>query len=178
MGTWINDDGLVIRFGVEEAVLRNIGAYRTHGPRRFVEVIVDPANRFFPEQDDGFDEEILNDQFAIPAGAFIESVEIMTYEDFTGTGVLSVGLTAQDRALTGATHDDDALVDEASVANLNAGGTNVAAWVGSLVGETLDEARLLTWKVDTADLAGGKATIRVRWSVPPKTEDTLAWDKS
>lgn len=174
---WINDDGLVIRFGTEEAVFRNIGAYRSHGPRRFVEVIVQSDE--LPAHDET-GPTILNDQFAIPAGAFIESVEIVTYDDFDSAAdamTFNLGLVSQDRT-TGLSADADALIDAATQAEMNTGGVNIAGWVGDAVGTVLEDAKLLTWQVETATATDGHATIRVRWSVPPKDEDTLVWDKS
>ena len=172
MGTWINDDGLVVRFGIEEAVQRNIGAYQSHGPRRFVEVIAQAGE--LPLAADS--STILNDQFAIPEGAYIEDVEIVTTTTFVGAdATFDLGVINQDRSTGG---DPDGFVEAATLAELNAGGTNVAGWVGDLVGTTLDAAKLLVWNVSTANLTAGAATIRIHWSVPPKSVDTLAWDKS
>jgi hypothetical protein len=176
--TWLNDDDLMIKFGIEEATLRNIGAYCMYGPVQWVEILVDhselPLNA-------ASDVTILNDNFKIPAGAFIESVTIRVPDEaFDSAGdalVFTLGAVNADRSLS----DDTPLgfVDSATQTELNAGGTNTAGWVGSLVGTVLSEAKLLSWDTTTADATAGTTVIRIEWSMPPKNaEDTLVWSKA
>lgn len=176
---WTNDDGLTIKFGTAEAVFRNIGAYSQDGPVHWVEVLVDHSE--LPAVADNA--VILNDNFAIPAGAIIEGVEIrVPTEAFTGTGAtFCLGTANKD----GTGIDTDALIDEATLTELNAGGTNDSGWATSNTLEgvsprvPLAAPKLLTWEVNTAALTAGKTVIRVFWSVEPKNAvDTLVWNKS
>lgn len=171
MSTWINDDGLVVKFGATEAEDRNVGAYNVEGERNILEVILDFNE--MPAVADG--SVILNDHFQIPTGAHIEAVEIVDYVDFVGaTATVNVGTIDTDRTSNA---DVDGLVAAATIAELNAGGENTAGWVGAQVGTTLTANKLLTWEVDTAALTAGLATVRIKWSVPPVVGDTLVWTK-
>lgn len=176
---WTNADGLIIRFGVEEAEFRNIGAYNMSGPVHWVEILVDHSE--LPAHD-AADVTILNDKFAIPAGAFIEEVQILppteAFDSSNDDLIFNLGtVTQSDRSLS----DDTplGLVNAADQTELNAGGTNTAGWVGSQVGTVLTESKLLSWQTTTATATAGKTVIRVKWSIPPKNaEDTLVWNKS
>lgn len=180
--TWYNSDGLMVKFGIEEAVLRNIGAYCTDGPVHWVEILVDHAE--LPLLADNL--VILNDQFAIPAGAVIEGVTITKptelFDSSDDGETFNLGLINQDRD----TGDDapTSLINAATQAELNAGGRNISGWIdgGDTVvntGVALTAAKLLTWEVNTTQPTQGKTTIRIEWSIPPKNaSDTLVWSKA
>lgn len=179
--TWINADGLAVKFGTAEAVKRNIGAYGQVGPVHFVEILIDHSE--LPLVADG--PVILNDNFALPAGAKIERVLGMSpTESFvspSNNGVLNIGLIDQDdRSSNGVTA---ALVNAATQTELNAfaaaGTVNASGTDGSAVGTVLSQAKLLTWEVDTNQFSAGTTTVRIEWTVPPKNGvDTLVWNKS
>lgn len=180
MAIWTNNDGLRVRFGVDETVPAKVTEYRTHGPRRFVEILIDPL--LLPTVAEN--SVILDDSYTLPEGAQIEDVDIFTSDDFTaGTGTLNIGIIKREADAT-ITTDVDALVVAATVAELNTGGRNVAGWVGDRVangpgaGLRLENMVWLTWEVDTAAIVGGFATVRVYFSIPKEEGDTLAWDKT
>lgn len=176
--TWLNEDDLMVKFGIEESTLRNIGAYCMYGPVHWVEILVDHSELPLNAESDTT---ILNDNFKIPAGAFIESVTVRVPDEaFDSSGdalTFDLGLVNADRSLSD--DDPDALIVAATQAELNAGGTNTAGWVGVAVGTVLSEAKLLSWDTAGADATAGTTVIRIEWSVPPKNaEDTLVWSKA
>lgn len=181
MTKWINDDGLVVKFGIEEAVKRNIGAYGQVGPIHFVEILIDHSE--LPLVADG--PVILNDNFALPAGAKIERVIGMSptevFDSPSDNGVLNIGLIDQDDRTSNG--DTAALVNAATQTELNAfaaaGTVNASGTDGTAVGSVLAQAKLFTWEVDTNQFSEGTTTVRIEWTVPPKNaEDTLVWSKS
>jgi len=171
----INADGLAVRYGINEAVQTNIGSYTNFGPVHQLEILVDYSE--LPAVADG--QVILDDAFAIPAGALIEEVEILpatTDFDSTADGSLfNLGVINQDRTSNALT---DGLIDDATETEVNTGGTNTAGWVGALVGTVTAYNYLFTWEVNGEAATAGAWSVRVRWSVPPKNSDTLAWSKS
>ncbi len=170
MGTWTNDDGLTIRIGVAEAEKGLIGEYRNDGPEHVVEVYLD-WNELPAVASNSVNISTLN---KLPANIQIEAVEIVTYTDFDSAGdamTLNVGIADADGGST--VTDVDALVVAATQAELNTGGTNVTGWVGAAVGTVIAESTYLTWEVDAAAATAGSGVLRVFYSVPKKTTDTL-----
>lgn len=174
MASFINDDGLAVRLGPSEAELRNVGEYRTNGPQRLLEIIVDADD--LPAVADN--STVVDYNYKIPSGVQIESVDIETYVDFDSSGdgmLLSVGVVDSDGS---SDPDVDFLVIAATQTELNAGGENIAGWVGAGVGAVTTKSLVLTWEVDTAAATAGQAVIRVKYSVPPPSGDTLVYSKS
>lgn len=169
---YINEDGLQVKYGLDEVVPSLVTEYTTDGPKRLVEILIDADNA--PAVADG--SVVISYGYVIPAGAVIGDVTITPTGTFTGTSTLNIGVTDLDGG-TDLT-DVDALVAAATVAELNAGGTNTAGWIGTLPGTVLTEAVHLTWEVDTAAIADGKASIRFEWEIPKQIDDTLVWNKS
>lgn len=173
MATWTNDDGLTIKSGVTEAVNSKVGEFNNYGGKHVLELDLRFEN--LPAVADN--SVTVSDSFRIPAGAFIEAVEIVSVIDFVGSGAtLNVGITDADGGTT--IQDVDALVVEATIGELNVANTdlsiNASGWVGTRVrGVPLEEAVLLTWEVNTAAITAGKGYIRVTYSVPNPAADTL-----
>lgn len=170
---WVNKDGLRVKFGTEEAEAARVTEVTGGSDTRVIEIVVD-SNSLPAVADNSV---IIDDSYVVPKGVVFQSVTITSSDAFTaGTGVLNVGLVDAD----GGTDilDVDALVAAATVAELNAGGTNDSGWVGSgLFGLPLAEPAYLTWEVDTAAIVGGSATIRIEFSIPKTETDTLVWTK-
>lgn len=176
MATWVNDDGLAIDFGVDEGEKGNVAGFRTNGQLREVEVLL----RFgdLPAVADGV--VILSDKYALPAGAFIESVKLnipsTTWDSTSDTATWNLGtIDADDRTSNGVT---GALIVDATQTEMNAGGTNVAGWVGSQVGTVLSQAKLLTVEINTNAVTAGEATAIVSFRMPKTESDTLVYAKS
>lgn len=174
MPIWVNNDGLVIKTGVAEAELANVAGYTTDGPLRMTEIVLNYED--MPAVDDGVT--IINDNVKIPKGAVISEVKInkpLTAFDSAADGmILQIGTIDADRTSNG---DTAALVAAATQTELNAGGTNVAGWVGAGVNKLLTSAKLLTWEQDTAVATDGLTTIEVYWFIPKTEAETLVYSK-
>lgn len=177
---WINDDGLVVRFGTLRSEKAKVASYVSDGPRRYAEFLVQASD--LPDSDTGGAavSEILSYDVRIPEGAYLEAVEIVPGTTWTGTEtpVLSVGLTPSDELDPGDTGaETDWYIDAATIAELNAGGENVAGWLGSGDGTVTTFPSVVTVTVSTTINPGGftagDMAVRVRWSVPENFDDTL-----
>lgn len=159
--SWVNDDGLERKFGTELADRALIGEYRNDGPSHITEIAFTYAD--LPAV--ASNSVIIDDDYTLPAGAFIESVEIWCPVDTVsgGGGTLNVGMIDTDRSSNA---DVDAFVVAATAAELITGGSNITGWVGALVNDVLPRDVLLTWEVDTAAYTAGEGVIRIKWSMP------------
>jgi hypothetical protein len=163
---WTNSDGLLVRFGTERSADAKVAEYTTDGPGRLLELHVPSGD--YPLIADG--SVVQSYEVKVPAGAFIESVEIVATTDVvSATGTVNVGLAPVD----GSTADVDALVVAATATEINTGGSNVAGWVGAAVGATLAKTSHVTLEVDTDEVDSGEFTVRVVYSVPVAGADTL-----
>lgn len=158
--SWLNNDGLELKFGPEKTELNVLGEYRYDGPKRVLEIKFTYAD--LPAVADN--SVLIRDNLSLPIGAIVEEVEIFCNVDFAmGAGTLNVGWIDTDRT-NGV--DVDAFVVEATQAELIAGGSNVAGWVGAGVGAAaLTAPKLLTWEVNTAAVTAGEGYIRLYYSV-------------
>lgn len=168
---WHNEDGLVVRFGVERTAKAKVAEYTTDGPRRMVEVVLNHAD--LPAVADGVT--VLSEEARLPLGAWVEEVEMTVTEEFDSAadgGLLNVGTIDLDRSSNG---DTDGFVVAATEAELAVGTTsNVAGWVGAHVdGPVLASPQLLTVEVDGEEFTAGEAVIRIYYSIPVDTDDTL-----
>lgn len=170
-----NKDGLRITFGTEEAVKGKVSESTSDGQSRVTEIRYDHS--WLPTI--AQNSVVIDYNYVLPAGAVIDAVEIIPYEDSDSADnneLLNVGIVDAD----GGTDilDVDALIAAANQSEINAGGTNVSGWVGTRVaGAPLQEAAYLTWEVDTSQPTAGAGLIRVSWSMPFPTTDTLVWSK-
>lgn len=170
MPTWTNDDGLTIKSGVTEADNAKVAEVNYYGGEHVVEIDFRYEN--LPAV--ASNSVNISDSFRIPAGVQINKVEIITYTDFDSSGdsmTLNVGVTDADGGTT--IQDVDGLVVAATQTEINAGGTNVAGWIGDDVGTVYSEDVLLTWEVDSQAATAGKGVIRIFYTVPQAAADTL-----
>jgi hypothetical protein len=92
-GFWMDTDGLYRQYGTTKAVPETAGDFNVYGETRQQEYTIDLTTL----NPNGTNFIISNTTF-IPAGVYIESVEIDVEVAATGaTGTLSVGLIGQDR---------------------------------------------------------------------------------
>lgn len=161
--SWINNDGLERFFGTEQAREKIVGEYHFDGGQHCLEISFLYSD--LPTVADST--EVIRDNFTLPVGAYIEDVEIHCPTDMDSTNddmTLSIGTIDTDRTSNG---DDNSIVDAATQTELNAGGHNVAGWVGVLVdGTPLTSAKLLTWTVAVHDASAGAGKIRIFYSMP------------
>ena len=177
MGYWTNNDGLTIRLGTTEATMAEASEVSTAGGQQRIIEIRALYGDNMPLDSEGSHTVNPANNVKIPAGAVIEWVEIVPYVDVDSSGdgfILDVGLTDADGGST--ITDVDALVDAATQAEINAGGRNIAGWVGDLVDTSaapLTESAYITWEATVADATAGHFAIRVAYVMPPPSSDTL-----
>lgn len=161
MGTWLNNDGLELKYGIDKTKADLVGEFRYDGPVRCLEIDL-VAVRMPAVASNSV---VIEDTNSLPKGAVIERIEIVKYTTFVGSGAtLNIGLIDTDRSSNASAN---ALVDAATIAELNAGGTNVAGWVGAGVNAAaLTAPKLITWEVDTAAITQGDGELRIYYSVP------------
>lgn len=165
--TRVNADGLVERYGTDQAKPLNIGEHTTDGELRIIEINLNAANAPAVASNSV----VASYHAIVPNGAFVKYVEIDGIVDFTGSGTLNVGWV--DASDFSSNADVDAFVVAATVTEINDGGKNIAGWVGTAVDEVMTKNRAITWEVDTAALAAGACVIRIAYLMPPKATDTL-----
>lgn len=163
--TWLNADGLYIKYGTDEAIVQTAGEFDYEGPRRVIELVIPDLTKLTVTNGGT----ILDDFTEVPKGARIESVEIITETAVTGVGaVFNLGFAHTDRVtLT----DYQALVAAATTASLATVGAKAtivggSTFAGTLVGTTTTYPALLTADYDTAAFTAGKLRIRVFYFFP------------
>lgn len=158
--TWLNPDGLYVKFGLKQGVAAKGGQILDHGsPYRMVEL-----NLLF--SDLATAASILHDTVYIPKNARIDKVEIVATTAFTDTGAsftLNVGLIKTDRVTE---IDYDGLVAVLPLANLTpAGDWSIIdvnhAKKGALIGTTTAFKGLVTVDWDGEVPLTGAAKIRI-----------------
>jgi hypothetical protein len=164
MGIWYNNDGLRIKLGVDEARVTRGGEYASYGDFREYEVVIGPLTAL------GTSEAIQAHGVLIPAGFFIESVDVIANVAATsgGSATLDVGLIRQN---TTTAYDDDGLVAALALASINVAGerTVLTAGVtsaGALIGTALANTGLITASYNTAAFTAGEVTVRIRGYQP------------
>lgn len=172
--TRVNNDGLVIRYGTDEAKPYVVSEYRYAGPRHMVEVDISYQN--LPASSSG-DPTVADKQAILPAGALIELVETeihTAFDDASGdTATLNVGwVKASDET---SNVDIDAFVAAASIAELVVGHKKDATSPndGAGRGTILTEAKKIVFSVGTQAFTAGKGVVRIYYVIPNKSTDTL-----
>lgn len=91
MGTWFNNDGLFIEYGVTKAVPTTAGDYRYDGPVRVIELTIDLTTLTTSP--------VIQDNVTFyGTSMFVEKVEVDTEVAGTTGTSFSVGLVALDRS--------------------------------------------------------------------------------
>jgi hypothetical protein len=177
--SWLNDDGLPIYFGIDEARLAVVTEYETDGAERVIDIMIPDASLF-----NATDEYLLSDKFNLPIGCIITNVKTKansTAFASSGSGVISIGTVESDFATNS---DIDSIVALASVAELNAGGDgNSGTGVSSPGDGVLVQAGVstkilyLTLSVDTAVFQTGAGGFEISYIIPKTQTDTLVYSK-
>ena len=159
MGTWLNEDGLYIKYDRNAAEMGKAHEFRNDGPYHVMEMVLDDLTELTTTA------AIIDDNATLPKNARIEKVEVVTETAVTsgGSAELDVGLIRTDRSTS---YDDDGLVAALAIASFNAAGetqllTAGATGAGALVGTTLANAGLLVASYNTAAFTAGKVVVRV-----------------
>jgi hypothetical protein len=163
--TWLNDDGLEVRFNASIGEATKWGEENIPGTNtRKTSGTIDLADLTTT------DTTIIADGVFIPKGALIEKLELITLTETAGTNAnLNIGLIKEDRTTE---YDFDGLL--AAGDDMNSGtdlgklysyvvGTTDA---GTKIGTVLTERCLLTASADTAAFTAGTIEVRIYWSRP------------
>lgn len=161
---WNDPDGLTRIYGADKAIPTTTGEFDTCGPVKVIEINFDYTN--LPAVGSNSVLVDTGQRFRLPSGARVEKVEIRSSSDFDSTSddmTLNVGTIDLDGSSNAVV---DSLVVAATQTELNAGGENVAGWVGAAVGgAALTSSKLLTWEVDAHAASAGTGVIRIYYSM-------------
>jgi hypothetical protein len=169
---WLNGDGLLVKFGTEEALMGGGGEYRWNGPFTEVEFDVqwNRLNAFGTVT-------ILDETVRIPNGVLLTYAEFEPVVAFTsgGSATLSIGLHDLDRTTAYNATGIDATI---ALTAIDAVGETVVC-DGALINTVLanDQPSLVSVTVGTANFTAGRGKLRLRYFVPtpaPKLTGALA----
>lgn len=155
--SWMNKDGLYIKYGTELAEPTTGGDYRMPGEYREQEVTIDLTELTTSAQ-------IVADTTFFPKGMFIEQVEVVADEAAVGGTSVSVGLVKLDRTSALST---TAFVSALPIANINVDGeknvlTAGVTSAGAYVGATSAEPGYITALV-AGTFSEGKIKVRIKY---------------
>lgn len=157
---WHNGDGLLVKFGTNEATPSIVGTYRAAGAVHGVlEINLDLTTLADTNA-------IINDNCKLPDGALLESIVFVATEAATGTNaVLDLGVIDEDRASNG---DDDALLVAIPTTDFDVIGDTLTyvqgtSGHGALVGTILTKSLYITAGYDTAAFTAGQLKIRINY---------------
>jgi hypothetical protein len=178
MGTWMNNDGLYIRYGDDEAEVAKGGQYSTDGSLHEVEAVLpytdfDSATPLLPHSSDSFG-------VVIPKGARIEEIETVVQAAFTSSGTIGsstllLGLKKGSDRSTELDHDGFTTTAATGTAlGLATAGVKTTIKVGStgagaLIGTTLAENGVLVASNSahaTHPHTAGTVVVRIRYRFP------------
>jgi len=170
--SWVNNDGLRIRFGTGESLVSRGGELPYASEVHTIEVELLAAD--LKAHDDSTDPTtVLDFNARIPEGAFLKSAELEVITAFAGaTATLDIGLVDADDQLAAFTdHDDDGIDSAIAVTAIDAEG-DVITCDGALIGTTLGASGtgeggfLISAEAGTATFTAGEARLRVKYYIP------------
>lgn len=164
---WTNSDGLRLKFGTEEGTVGVGGEFRTNTSLREIEFDLDYS--VFASATAGAN--IVMDNVAVPNGARIERVQVVTETAFDSSGdgfIFNMGLVDQDRSTE---LDFDGLIATCAQSRVDTAGEILEIIVGdsdagALIGTTLTNTGLVVVDYDTAAPTVGRAVIRIFYYIP------------
>ena len=160
--TWLNNDGLTIKYGLEQAEQAKGGKVPTGaGSKGVLEVTITGTD--VPSTDAPVEKRI-----GVPQGATIVSATLYVTTTFTsgGSATLDVGLMADDGDGTYSTEDDDGFLSAIAVATLVDGaqvamdGAYLTAQVGT---ETDDRDYVVSYGYNTAAFTAGVGKLVIEY---------------
>lgn len=163
-GSWMNNDGLWIKYGTSKVVPATAGEYKSYETMRNTEFYIDLTT--LPAFGTG-SIPVGADVTFIPAGAFIEQVDVECELAGAGaTATLNVGLVGYDRTtVASATGFVNAMtvasLTQGSKQSMNGGSTFAGGYVGTAAGTP--SAGYLWVTANTANFTAGKIKVRIRW---------------
>jgi hypothetical protein len=167
---WLNNDGLLVRFGTERARPARVGEFSSlFNGQHVIELHIDLAALSVLSPFASDIDVILDDTVTIPKGALLEKIELIVMEASAGAGTLDLGLYDQDRTTV---IDQDGLLAASTtgwagaVIGTTVVYTRATAEAGALMGTVLTNTGLITAQVDAAAFTNGSIKIRIYFSVP------------
>lgn len=159
--SYTNDDGLVYRFGTDQAKVARTGSPSTYDVEGTV--VVDLDAEALPAVADGsvFVNELPS--VAIPAGALLRSATVITTTGFTsgGAATLDIGLAERD----GTAIDADGIDAAIALTAIDTVGEEVAC-DGALIATKLAKDSYVTVNVGTAAYTAGRAKLLIKFIIP------------
>ena len=155
MATWTNEDGLLLRFGVDRAAERVDGIAQ----RKVQQLVVDlPSAAALADTDTAA---VAGDVTFIPAGANILSAVFVVDTAFTssGGGTLDIGL----KQAAGTNIDDDGIDSAVAVAAL--GARQGVLCDGAMIGDKLEFDSYVMFTYDTAVFQTGAGRLIIEFMV-------------
>ncbi len=159
MPKWLNQDGLLVKLGVDEAVNNVGGEYSFTGNVHYSEYDIIGTSITSTLS-------IFSDNAFIPRGARIQSVSLYVETAFTsgGAATLDIGLiNGSDR---GTVISATGLVAGATVASLSLGANIAGAGASINTNITAPSGALLAIRWGTAAFTAGRGKLRVNWYMP------------
>ena len=166
---WYNNDGLLIKYGVEEAATGGGGEFTWKGPFTEVEIDVqwNKLNAFGTRT-------ILDETVRIPNGVLLTSAEFEVVVPFTsgGSATLDLGFYDMDRTTA---YDADGIDAAIALTAIDAVGETVTC-DGALINTILanNTPNLLSATVGTANFTAGQGKLRLRYFVPTPAAESGA----
>lgn len=157
MGTWLNQDGLYLKYGVTKTIPQTTGDYLSYGDTREIELTIDLTTLTASPV-------IQNDTTFFGTNMFIESVTVDAETNSTGGTSFSVGLTQLDRTTVVSNTEFLATVpiaDHATAGQLKTYTTGVTG-VGVGVGTTAAQVGYIT-ALAAGTYTLGKVKVRIRY---------------
>ena len=168
---WMNNDGLLVKFGYEEAIVGGGGEYNNwDGNLDIVEFDIQ-WNKLLAFSN----VTILDETIRIPNGVQLQSAELRVTTPFTsgGSATLDLGFYNPDRTTA---YDLDGIDVAIALTAIDAVNETVTC-DGALIGAQLNAAQgssLVVARVNTANYTAGKAVLRLKYFVPHKAATLVA----
>lgn len=169
--TWLNKDGLYLKYGTAQATPNKAGEYCYDGPRHVIEISITDMTKITATDGSYF----VSDQVFFPKNARIESVEVLTETAATGSGaVLNLGLVKTDRTTEIDFNGFIAALPQTSMTpagkwtQLHEGDTDA----GALIGTTTSNVGYIVADYDTAAFTAGAIKIRIYYHMLDTTFNT------
>ncbi len=179
--SWTNNDGLYIKFGVEEGQVGKGGTYLVDGPLQVTEFKFDYtdcvlASAILGTKDGPTGVTAGAAGILFPRGVRIEQVEVVAETAFTSSGTigsatLDIGLIRNDRSTA---YDDDGFVAALAFSALDSVGeknviTKGSTGAGAFIGTTLANSGWIVLNNDqhaSHPLTAGKGIVRIYHYTP------------
>lgn len=171
---YVNNDGLPVYFPGDAGTVTK-GGERDYDGRHETFVVIDLLALSTAAPAAGGNECIVAENVTIPAGAFIEDVQVFVLKETTGTNAnLDLGLVKHsDRSteidfngLLTAADGWNGGTDLGAVYTYSIDGGSLTTDGGALIGTKLASTGLITASPDTADFTAGVIEVRIHWFVP------------